>query len=215
MRKRVHFSEVWLLTTISPSEFLERSLLADDVVKSRIQTWLSVARTNYLFKQFVRRRPKIWMLTGLYEFQNVRTFSMSARSLSAEFGISSAVVGALGGPPVGGTFAAGTDRALTTDSFVEKPMVYAARWQLLRADYLETGSQLNPTSIALHPDNVYSIGSQMGADDEDEENDLEDADVAVVTCAEASREELLEEDDLGAEYWRAFRIAEKLMMDEE
>lgn len=164
-----------------------------------------------MFNRFLRRRPKLWMLTAVYELEGVKTYSMNSSNLSAELGISSAAVGAMGGPPIGGSLAAGSNRALAMEASVQQPMVYAARWQLLKTEWLESDSVLDPLSIVLHPDNVYSVTFVMGGDDE-EENELEDAEIAVLECAEASRSELEEEDAVPEEYWEAFREAERLML---
>lgn len=52
----------------------------------------------------------------------------------------------------------------------------------------------------------------MGSEDEDEENELEDAEAAVLACADASLEDLTSEGDPDDEYWREFRKAENMML---
>lgn len=186
-------------------------MLRTGLVKERIQTWLSVVRMELLFRQFLRRRPKIWMLTALYELEDVRTYSVAQKQLSGGLGISSILTSALGGVSVGGSFEAEASRGLACEGEVKQRMVYAARWQLLQATYLETGSALNPSSIMLHPGDVYSVGSVMGGDD-DEKNELEDAGVAALELGESGPEELEAEKNLPEQYWDAFQVAEELLM---
>lgn len=151
------------------------------------------------------------MVTALYELEDVRTYSVSRKQLSGELGISSILTAALGGVSLGGSIEVGASRLLTSEGEVKQRMVYAARWQLLQANYLETGSALNLSSIVLHPDDVYSMGSVMGGDD-DEENELEGARVASLECGESGTEEMEAEKDLPDGYWDAFEVAQELLL---
>ena len=198
------------LNEASPSTFLKDKVLTTDIVRQRLQMWLSVARSNYLFKQFLRRRPKVWMLTALYELEGVSTYALSEKGFSASAKLSSALAGIVSTVPVGGSLSAGAQRGIVTEGFVPQPMVYAARWQLLKSNYVERGREHDPLTIELHPDNIYSIGYVMG-DDEEEENEAEDADFAVLECAAAKSEDFEDSGRLTEDYWAAFQTAERMM----
>lgn len=194
----------------SPSKFLSEKVLPEPQVQESLKRWLSVARTNYMYHKFMHKKPKLWMLTALYELEGVRTHTISEKNPALEVSASSTLIGTASGVPLGGSVGAGFQTSNDTEGEVKQPMVYAARYQLLEASYSRRGEGAPPKGIMLHPDNIYCPGYAMG--DDDHVNEESDADAAVLACEEPSVDTFVEQEDLGTKYWKEFAKVEKNMM---
>lgn len=100
------------------------------------------------------RRPKIWFLTGLYILSDARTIVRKSSSSSVDVGLSSAIVGALSGVPVGGSVSFGKGDAWEMTMGMEEEHVWAAQYRLVDAKYISASSSSSARrgdDIALPP----------------------------------------------------------------
>lgn len=86
------------------------------------------------------RRPKIWFLSGLYMLSDAHTIVRKSSSSTIDVGLSSAIVGALGGVPVGGSVSLGQGDAWEMAMGMEGDHVWAAQYRLLDAKYISASS---------------------------------------------------------------------------
>lgn len=148
------------------------------------------------------------MLTALYELKNVRRSRITTKNLTLGAGVSSTLVG-LSGVPLGGSAEFGLKNKIEGDDFVSDPLVYAARYQLLKTSYLRADERSKPLAISLHPDNIYCQGFAMGGTDE---NWRSASQAAEVVPKDPDFDEFVEPTEEEMEYWEEFDIAQERLL---
>jgi hypothetical protein len=174
-------------------------------VKESLKRWLTVSRTNYvLTKARLKPKPEIWCLTGLFELSGVTAATVMKKNPSAGFGISSALVAALSGVPIGGSIEIGQNFTVICDNKYPGKGVWAAQYQLINSrPVLRVESDEDPPMnyVELYPDYTYAKGRVLG--DEDGEDDAFELEVEPVG------DEDIDVDSFDDEYWKAYREAEE------
>ncbi|PYH76529.1 hypothetical protein BO82DRAFT_359059 [Aspergillus uvarum CBS 121591] len=178
-----------------PESFLITSVLSNPQAQQKLKLWLSAARSSYLLNFKFARRPKIWLLTGLYLLEGTRTFVSRSQSNQVSVGISSAVIGTLSSVPVGGSVKLGQGASWEIAMEVEDEHVWAAQFRLLDAKFIKLGSNgvdgvTLPMSMGLYRD-IMSVNTVRGGgrdgvelqllgenddepDEDEQENDMAD-----------------------------------------
>ncbi|PYH49982.1 uncharacterized protein BP01DRAFT_310204 [Aspergillus saccharolyticus JOP 1030-1] len=173
-----------------PESFLLTSVLNNPQAQQKLKLWLSAARSSYLLNFKFARRPKIWLLTGLYILEGTRTLVSQSQSNQVSVGISSTVIGALSSVPVGGSVKLGQGTSWEVTMEVEDQHVWAAQFRLLDARFIKLDSKgledvTLPTSMGLYRDimsvsrvrgggrDVVDLQLLSGRDDEDNEDEQE------------------------------------------
>jgi len=126
-----------------------------------LRLWLSAPSFDHIRKLHGIRKPKIWMLTGIYRLEGASVFCLESRSRTAAVGVSSVTIGALVGMPIGGGFEVGPEHSLRVREELRGPHVWAARYRRLDIDYIRiTEHDPMPAlskTISLFP-NILSAG---------------------------------------------------------
>lgn len=153
----------------SPETFLTTQVLTNPKARAALKLWLSSARSDYVMNMRWARRPKIWFLTGLYLLSDARTIVRKSSSSSIDVGLSSAIVGALSGVPVGGSVSLGQGDAWEMSMGMEEEHVWAAQYRLIDAKYLSASSSARrnedlalPPTMSLYKD-ILSVRNRRTA----------------------------------------------------
>ncbi|PCG98689.1 Protein of unknown function DUF4267 [Penicillium occitanis (nom. inval.)] len=141
------------ITLKDPEKFLTTQVLSNPQARATLKLWLSSARSDYVMNMRWARRPKIWFLTGLYLLSDARTIVRKSSSSSIDVGLSSAIVGALSGVPVGGSVSLGQGDTWEMTLGMEEEHVWAAQYRLIDAKYISASSSSARRSegLALPP----------------------------------------------------------------
>ncbi|KAF1829529.1 hypothetical protein BDW02DRAFT_573877 [Decorospora gaudefroyi] len=148
----------------------------NDVVRNKLALWCTLSTRKYLLKKSTFREPVIWLLTGLYEFENASMSTLHSTVPSASLGLDAGITAALSGVPVGASFEIGNTTSAKRELQSEGTRVWAAQWQKLDAKYVKRRANAVATpvvQIQLSPDTSYSEGVLLG--DHDDESDEEEA----------------------------------------
>lgn len=115
------------------------------------------------------RRPKIWFLTGLYRLSGARTIVRKSSSTHIDVGLSSAIIGALSGVPIGGSVSLGQGDAWEMAMGMEEEHVWAAQYRLIDAKYIAASSAASrqkevvvPQAMSLYKD-ILSVRNRRTA----------------------------------------------------
>jgi len=152
----------------------------------------------------LKRKPQIWCLTGLFELSDVTAATVVKKNPSVSFGITSALVAALSGVPIGGSIEIGRDFTVTCDTKSPGKGVWAAQYQLVNSrPVLRVEQDEDPplNYVELYPDYTYAKGRVLG--DDDEEDDAFELEV------EPFGDEDADVDSFDDEYWKAYYEAEE------
>jgi hypothetical protein len=165
------------LTWHSPEEFLATSVLSNPKAQEKLKLWLSAARSAYVLNFKFARRPKIWMLTGLYLLEDARTMVSRHNSSKISAGVSGSIVGALSSVPVGGFLSLGEGNSWEMTMELTEQHVWAAQYRLLDAHFIRAGRDgadgvKLPLSMGLYRD-VLSVNTVRGAETDEVELQLE------------------------------------------
>ncbi|KAJ5689390.1 hypothetical protein N7462_003782 [Penicillium macrosclerotiorum] len=161
-----------------PEMFLTNSVLKSPLAQQKLKLWLSAAYSAYVINFKFARRPKVWLLTGLYLLEGARTIVSKGQSAEVSAGISSGLVGALSGVPVGGTVSLGVGSSWEMAMEVADPHVWAAQFRLLDARFIKVGKKgidevKLPASMGLYRD-VMSVNTARGGEGNSVELGLEE-----------------------------------------
>jgi hypothetical protein len=126
--------------TPSPETFLTEQVLSKTIAQQKLKLWLSAANSAYVLNFKFARRPKVWLMTGMYVLEGTRTMISKDKSSKISAGISSALVGILSGVPVGGSVNLGEGSSWEMAMEVAEPHVWAAQFRLLDARFLKMGA---------------------------------------------------------------------------
>ncbi|KAF7716711.1 Uncharacterized protein PECH_008636 [Penicillium ucsense] len=151
-----------------PEMFLESQVLPNPEAQKKLKVWLSAANSSFVLNFKFARRPKIWLLTGLYVLEQTRTLVSRSKSTDISAGISSALIGAASGVPIGGSVNLGTGSTWEMAMEVAEPHVWAAQFRLLDARFIKMAkgglSETKlPTTIGLYRD-VLSMSMQRSSE---------------------------------------------------
>lgn len=180
--------------TYSPESFLKNNVLTSPAAQQKLKLWLSAANSAYLLHFKFARRPKIWLLTGLYLLEGTRAIVSNGQSADISAGISSSIVGALSGVPVGGSVSLGVGSTWEMAMEVADPHVWAAQFRLLDAQFIKMGKDgldgvKLPASMSLYRD-VLSVNTARGGGETEVELGLEkETDGSIVDGQESQEEE--------------------------
>ncbi|GFF62311.1 hypothetical protein IFM60648_00589 [Aspergillus lentulus] len=160
-----------------PEEFLATSVLSNPKAQEKLKLWLSAARSAYVLNFKFARRPKVWMLTGLYLLEETRTMVSRHNSSKISAGVSGSIVGALSSVPVGGFLSLGEGNSWEMTMELTEQHVWAAQYRLLDAHFVKVGkggaeSVKLPLSMGLYRD-VLSVNTVRGEEADEVELQLE------------------------------------------
>lgn len=140
---------------ISPSAYLKNVVLADKLAREALTIWLSAGSTERMLKFKWAKRPKIWMMTGMYLFDKAKVVTVRSQTLGAEIGISSEIITALTTVPVGGSISSSVSNSAEISMEIPDRKVWAAQYQLLNARYIKSSTKAETDTIStftLYPD---------------------------------------------------------------
>jgi hypothetical protein len=196
----------------SPEAFLANSVLASQEAQKKLKLWLSAAHSSYVLNFKFARRPKVWLLTGLYLLENTRTIVSRGQSAGISAGVSSAIIGALAGVPVGGSVSLGVGSSWEMAMEIADPHVWAAQYRLLDARFLKMGKGgvdgvKLPMTMGLYRD-VMSVNTARGPGDNTVEVGLEDEEREDTKASSADDQESEELEEYEKRLEQAIKIFE-------
>ncbi|GIK00930.1 hypothetical protein Aspvir_004960 [Aspergillus viridinutans] len=159
-----------------PEEFLATSVLSNPKAQEKLKLWLSAARSAYVLNFKFARRPKVWMLTGLYLLEDARTMVSRHSSSKISAGVSGSLLGALSSVPVGGSLSLGEGSSWQMTTELTEQHVWAAQYRLLDARFVKVGKRgaenvKLPLSMGLYRD-VLSVNTVRGEGTDEVELEL-------------------------------------------
>ncbi|KAJ5176760.1 uncharacterized protein N7482_002637 [Penicillium canariense] len=162
----------------SPETFFSTSVLNTPLAQQKLKLWLSAAHSDYVLNFKFARRPKVWLLTGLYLLEGARTIVSMGQSSEISVGVSSAIIGALSGVPVGGSVSLGVGSSWEMAMEVSDPHVWAAQYRLLDVHFIKMGKGgvegvKLPTTMGLYRD-IMSVNTARGGEGNSIKLGLED-----------------------------------------
>ncbi|KAJ5735710.1 uncharacterized protein N7483_000835 [Penicillium malachiteum] len=149
-----------------PEQFLTENVLSNAIAQEKLKLWLSAAYSAYVLNFKFARRPKVWLLTGLYLLEGARTVVSRGSSSKVSVGVSSAIIGAVSGVPVGGSVSLGVGSTWEMAMQVAEPHVWAAQYRLVDARFIKAGKGDDvklPVSMGLYRD-VMSVNTARGGE---------------------------------------------------
>ncbi|KAJ9655818.1 hypothetical protein H2201_008720 [Coniosporium apollinis] len=156
-----------------PKGFLNDHVIKDNPKSQQmLRLWLTAPTLKRIVAKFGLRKPRIWMLTGLYELERTRCYMMKSSETGTSAGISSIAVAAMTGVvPVGGGFDLGSGHKLEKQNIaLDEPHVWAAQYRQLEASYLHVKNDKKepklPETFALYPDVLSEGVLRKGAEDD-------------------------------------------------
>jgi len=89
----------------------------------------------------LKRKPKVWLLTGLYLLKDATFTGEKKRTAGIQAGISSSALSAIGGPPVGPSIEVEHSKESSSQTPTEGWLVWAAQYRALDYRVCTKGSQ--------------------------------------------------------------------------
>ena len=169
-----------------------------------------MANSDYIWKAKVFRKPKVWCLTGLYELEDVKAFESESSNPSFNAGISSTLVAALSGVPIGGSVDLKAWKTIKEGTEMKGPDVWAAQYQRLDVAYFKTKeSTTTEPSLPVHIELLADFSRPAG----ERRSDKEKADGVAINLEKPDSDVSFEEQDDEEKYWKAFDVAEKRIVE--
>ncbi|KAI6882670.1 hypothetical protein KC360_g5749 [Hortaea werneckii] len=156
----------------NPQDFLRRRVLQHEPARNDLLAWLTAADSALVRAKSVFRRPKVWLLTGLYELLDACTYSLQSANPSLSFGVDAELMAALAATPVGMSMEIHGGRTALALTETKGPAIWAARWQRIDARYIRTAEEERQARANLHitikllMDTSYPKGGLLGGEDE-------------------------------------------------
>ncbi|RMZ03720.1 hypothetical protein D0860_06700 [Hortaea werneckii] len=153
-------------------DFLRRRVLQHEPARNDLLAWLTAADSALVRAKSVFRRPKVWLLTGLYELLDACTYSLQSANPSLSFGVDAELMAALAATPVGMSMEIHGGRTALALTETKGPAIWAARWQRIDARYIRTAEEERQARANLHitikllMDTSYPKGGLLGGEDE-------------------------------------------------
>jgi hypothetical protein len=153
-----------------PQQFLSEKVLTVDSTRETVQEWLSVSTHEHVLKKLTPLGwwPKIWMLTGIYEFEECTSFTWSKKNVSAEADVAAEITALLNIPlGASGSFIKG--RGLYSKQTFPGKSIWAAEYQLVDAKFFrvrsnERDKRATPLQLPLRLRAIFSIGAFRESD---------------------------------------------------
>lgn len=201
----------------SPDAFFRRVLQRPETL-DKLASWLTVAKSAWLFYRATFQKPRVYCCTGFYELSQTTARITKGGEIVAELSVSPEVIAiASGGVPIGGRigpFANG--RSLEANFSAPEAGIWAARYHRLKVEYLQLATQgltQVPGTILLKPDCTHPRNGLMGDAPTIKEtrvveqpDEIEHAQGVAVTLEDATE---IEDEGQSKQYWEAFREAEE------
>jgi hypothetical protein len=152
--------------------------------------------------------PEIWCLTGLFEMSGVTAATVIRKNPSATIGVSSALIGAISGVPIGGSIEIGKDFTVTCDNKYPGSATWAAQYQLINSRpvlRVDTKEDLPINYVEVYPDYTYAKGAVLGGGDPDDQEEA-----FMLEVEDEDEDEEIDVDIFDEEYWKAYGEAEEL-----
>ncbi|KAK5698288.1 hypothetical protein LTR97_007249 [Elasticomyces elasticus] len=184
--------------------FFEKMVISQPDTRNRLLVWLTTAASAYVIKKVALRTPKVWMLTGLYELEQVQAFNVKSSSPGVELGLDPAVLAALAAVPIGGSVSFGNEHTAIQTSSLPGANVWAAQWQRLKVDYVKLRKDESPAlplQLVLLPD----VSMPSRAVLSDSESELQGVEL-IIEDAQGGEDEISDDDQT---YQSAFKKAEE------
>jgi hypothetical protein len=152
--------------------------------------------------------PKIWMLTGIYEFEDCTSFSWSKNNVSAKASIAAEIM-ALLNIPLGAAFSATNNRGLYSRQTFPGKSVWAAEYQLVDAKFCRVRSNerdkpTTPLQLPLRLKAIYSRGTRGDNIEKKEPDNV--ALLCLTNKASSGQGDASESED---EFWEQFAKVEQ------
>jgi hypothetical protein len=208
----------------SPESFLTTNVLANPQAQQKLKLWLSAAQSSYMLNLKFARRPKVWLLTGLYLLEKTRTIVSKGQSADISAGVSSALVGALSGVPIGGSVSLGLGSSWEMAMEIADPHVWAAQFRLLDARFIKMGKGgvdgvKLPMTMGLYRD-VTSLNGRRAARGDSEVESVEQVELGLegdegeeAYVEDQDSEELEEYERALEKVMKSFEMAPKYMLE--
>jgi hypothetical protein len=207
-----------LILARSPDKFFEKILQRRETL-DKLATWLTAAKSAWIFYRATSQKPRVYCCTGFYELSQTTARIIREGKFSTELSVSPEVIAiATSGVPIGGTigpFANG--KSLEANFSAPEAGIWAARYHQLKVEYLQIateGTTQVPKNIQLKPDCTHPRGHMMGEDHAvkgtrvvEKPEEVQYAQGAIATLEEAKEIEGQSQDD--DNYWKAFQKAEE------
>jgi hypothetical protein len=155
-------------TSKRPEEFLNNHVVRpESKAESKLKLWLSAASSNYMLKLKGLRRPKIWMLTGLYILEDVKISHAGTKRTQSSLGIDATTMAAATSVPLGASVKIHPEDSIKVELTTKDRLIWAAQYHMLEARYIRVKSgEKNPeppSTFPLYPD-VLSTGYGVRGD---------------------------------------------------
>ena len=107
---------------------MREQVLAQADAMRALQIWISGANTGL---RALKKKPKIWLLTGIYLLKDATFTGERKRTTGIHAGISSTLLSATGGPPIGPSIDLGHSNDLDSRTPTQGRLVWAAQYRAL------------------------------------------------------------------------------------
>jgi hypothetical protein len=147
--------------------------------------------------------PRVWMLTGLYEMEDARSFRTVDRTAAAKVQLATDLMASLGIPVGGDGGIESRDKVVQVGTWVG-PKVWAAKYQCLDLTYSRTrrGQELPKLSLPIKMKPLMAVGHYMGV------GDAEEQDFVALKFSNDARSVEEEPDNFESTYFEEFEEAE-------
>lgn len=179
-----------------------------------------------MWKKATIQKPRIYLVTGLYELRDVTAKTDSALSGEFEVGVSDSVITTTTGVPIGGTIGPfGDQSALEANITMEGPAIWAASFKRLDANFMKATTSLHvalsPMTLIRLEEDFTSSGHLRSSSDGVELTEqiswpFDLADTVKLLAANAATLEVHDVEELPADdeearanYWKCFNVAEE------
>ncbi|OJJ48341.1 hypothetical protein ASPZODRAFT_14482 [Penicilliopsis zonata CBS 506.65] len=139
-----------------PESFLTNQVIPNPRAQECLKLWLSAARSQYVLNFKFARRPKIWMLTGVYLLEGARAVIKTENGSKVSADISSSLIGSLSGIPIGGSISLSGEGAWQLAVELDERHVWAAQFRLVDTKYYAVSDKsampIKTTCMGLYKD---------------------------------------------------------------
>ena len=207
-----------LIVALSPDKFFKKILQQPETL-DKLETWLTAAKSAWIFYRATFQKPRVYCCTGFYELSQTTARIIRGGKLSTELSVSPEVAAiASGGVAIGGTIGPFSNgKSLNSTLSAPEAGIWAARYHQLKVEYLQIATQATTQllqNIKLKPDCTDPRGGLMGDDPKvkdtrvvEKPDDIRYAQGAIATLEEA--EEIEDQCQDYEKYWKAFQKAEE------
>ncbi|PMD43846.1 hypothetical protein L207DRAFT_266659 [Hyaloscypha variabilis F] len=145
--------EGFRITLKDPEKFLREQVLSEVEAVQALQTWTSGANRGW---GSLGKKPKIWMLTGLYLLKDATSTQEKLRTAVGQVGISSTALSPVSGSAIDNSVDLGHSHNSKSQTPTKGLLVWAAQYRAL--DY-HVCKRSAPADIPSFYDDVVSQGS--------------------------------------------------------